>query len=171
MANWVRDVIEADPVRNNWPVLKRARNSIHLRRPDGQIEASFTAKPMHFKNAASGRWEAIDTYLRDIGGGVLSGHGTPAEIATDGTVRLKQGAYSQRTTRVGLYRPGTGNFISKFNVPLGTIQGDELVASGTVWERRLRLTEDGAREELRLTQQPTGLNAQANDWLVLESVI
>lgn len=32
MANWVREILEANPDLASWPVVKRARRSLHLHR-------------------------------------------------------------------------------------------------------------------------------------------
>lgn len=169
MANWVRDTLNL-PEHANKPVVKRARNALHLRRPDGLIEALFTGLPCHFVNE-SDQWEAIDTDLRDVGAGVLSGRGTPARIDTDGSVKV--GNYSQKPARIVRYRPSTAGVTQMANIPSnGTASGDTYVRSGSGWTYTVRITEVGARHELVLSAVPSlPGGTQATDYICIEEAV
>lgn len=174
MTNWVRDYMERNPELNSLAVHKRARHGLHLRRPSGLIEAHFTGKPCHYLDQSAG-WLPIDTALLLRGDNSYGAPGVPVTISTEGAVSIDGGTYSQKTSRVGLFTPSNRQFSSKFTVPLGSLSDDSLIADGTIggaaWQRVLRLTEDGIREELTLGSLPTGLGAGATDWLVLETVL
>ena len=89
MSNWVKSFLQDNPDKATWPVFKRAKYSIHLRRPDGKIEANFTGAPMHFQDIL-GEWHPLDTKLIAIGS-ELGAPGLPTRIALDGTVRIEEG--------------------------------------------------------------------------------
>jgi len=169
VANWVREFLAAHPEAAALPVVKRARRSLHLRRPDGKIEAHFTGSPI-FYEATPGDWQPLDTEPQyDAARAVWHCPGLDVTVGTDATVRL--GDYSQLTRRVGLFRPSGLLLLGTRDVPLGTRQGDALVADGDWWRVERRITETGYREWLTLKTQPSVPQAKAGDFLVLETVI
>jgi hypothetical protein len=161
----------------NLPVLGRARGSLTFDLGGGVRRSDCVGRRIHFEQApGSGVWLPIDTAIRDIGGGAWGGYGTPARIDGDGTASIEGGTYSQRTLRIGRYRPSTQGLAGMVNVPVGrTVEGDSVVAAGAIgsnsapWEHRLTLTEDGLRETLTLFDLPQIGGTQATDWLVLET--
>jgi hypothetical protein len=166
MANWVADYLERHPDQAALPI-RRDRYGLHVRQPNGTFRAQFTGAPMHYQDA--GEWKPIDTALVRKAATTWGAPGVPVTIDDDGVVSIDGSTYSQRTTRAGLYRPSTQAFSSILTIPRGTLSGDEFIASGPAWERHLRLTEQGLREELILLSQPTNTGAQAGDYLVLET--
>jgi hypothetical protein len=175
MPNWVADFLTAHPEAAS-RIVKRARHSLHVRRDDGQIEAHFTGKPQHYQDG-NGDWQPIDTAIVDLGNGYYGAAGLIVRFnKTNRTVEIVGSGYSQRTTRVGVLRPSTmalrGTPVA---VPVGSVDGDSLVASGVIgganWEHRLRLTEDGVRETLTLASKPTLSGVAGTDYLILETAI
>ena len=167
MANWVTTFLAENPEYNSLAVAKRARRSIHFRRPDGLVEAYFTGKPMHY--AEGNQWKPLDTALRAIGP-EYGAPGVPVRLSSDWTARIEESAYAQRTFRVGLFTPSTRKFSGVFSAPIGAVQDDCLVASGAIWEHRLRLVEDGIKETLTLFEMPS-VQAASTDYLVIETAI
>lgn len=174
MPNWVADWLAAHPEAES-RIVKRARHALHVRRDDGLIDAHFTAAPCHWWDGVD--WRALDTSIVNLGGGYWGAGGLIARInQTTKAVEIVGTGYSQRTTRVGVLRPSTmalrGTPVA---VPVGTVQGDSLVASGVVggaaWTHRLRLTERGVEETLTLAARPTLSNVVGTDYLILETAI
>lgn len=170
MANWVRDYLAAHPELAALPVVKRARHSIHFRRPDGQIEAHFTGKPCHYE-ASPGVWQPIDTDLVDRGG-YHSPTGVPVRI-TDGEVSIEGGAYKQKPARIVSLRPSTGAIQPISQIPGGgTVSGDSVTRTGGGWSHTIRVVEVGVRETLTLTQLPNlPGNVQPTDYLCTETAV
>ncbi len=171
MANWVRSYLEANPNLAAMPVVQRAQHSLHLRRPDGKIEAHHTQVPCHYQDG-NGVWQELDTALVD-GGTFWYAPGTRPRIAkSNRRVSLINGTYSQTTSRIGLLNPTTGGFRSLWTIPAGSVSGDSVV-SGTQnqYEHRITVTEDGLRETLTLLSNPGGMGAQPGEWLVIETLV
>jgi hypothetical protein len=172
MANWAREYLAANPELAGRPV-ERHQFGMTFQRPDGTFEGHFVGTPAHYE-VAPGVWEPIDTALIDHGDHI-SGTGTKTRLQSDGTAQIGGGTFSQRTTRVGIFRPSTQSIVVAVNVPGRSIQDDSLVAGGNVggahWEHRLQLHETGLRELWTLDSLPTIPGVQAGDWLVLETVI
>jgi hypothetical protein len=172
MANWAKTFLlenDIDPAR----IAKRARHSLHLYTgtagSKGRV-GHFVGKPCHYLDGKE--WREIDTALQEQAGGWLGAPGLPVRInATTKATEIIGSGYSQRTTRVGLYNPTSKAFSGLVNVPVGSVSGDCLIASGAKWQHILRLTEDGVREELMLTERPNIGAAKAGDWFVLETAI
>jgi hypothetical protein len=168
MANWVRDFLTNNPDKAGWAVHKRAQHSLHLRRPDGIIEAHFAGAPMHHN--ALGDWQSLDTALvYNPSGDDYGAPGLRPRLKLDRTNIV--GAYSQRTMRVGLFDTSAMSFASKVTLPTGHVEDDCVVSSGSWWEHRIRLTETGLRETLTIFSKQTIAGAKANDWLVLDTII
>lgn len=169
MANWVQQILEANPELIAWPVAKRARRSLHLRRPDGKILGLFTGAPCHYQDEG-GEWQPLDTMpLYDLGRGLWYCPGLNVVITSEGVVRL--GDYSQWTKRIGLFRPSTMELLGTRDVPLGQREGDALVAERDEWRVERRITENGYREVLTLKVRPDIPQAQVGDFLVLETLV
>lgn len=171
MANWVAEYLAANPELADLPVERRHKYGITLRRPDGQSETHFTGKPCHYE-AAPGDWRPIDTAIQNLGTH-YGAPGVPVRLQLDGTSSIEGGSYSQRTTRVGLFRPSTKAFTVVRNIPVGrAIDGDRLIAQGDFWKHEITLTENGVREELTLLSQPPApAGTKGSDWLVLETLV
>jgi len=169
MANWVREILEANPDLAALPVAKRARRSLHLRRPDGRILGLFTGSPCHYQDEG-GQWQPLDTMpLYDMGRGLWYCPGLNVVITSEGVVRL--GDYSQWTKRIGLFRPSTMELLATRDVPLGNREGDALVAERDEWRVERRITATGYRELLTLKVRPDIPQAQVGDFLVLETLV
>ena len=171
MANWARTLRESSHYAGR-AIVKRDRHSVHFARPDGQIEAVISGAPCHYVDDA-GQWQEIDTAVLWMGDH-YGAAGVPVRLLSDRTVAISNSAYSQRTTRVGLFDPDKRSFSALFSIPVGTVQDDSLVASGTVggaaWEHRLRLTESGVQETLMLAARPS-VQVKSGQWVTLETVI
>jgi hypothetical protein len=176
MANWVRDFLDSHPDHATWLIHKRAKHSLHFRRPDGQIEAHFTGAPCHYQDEL-GDWHELDTALVDLGNGYWGANGLIVRLnKMDRTVEIVGTGYSQRTARVAVLRPSTMAIRgTPVNIPVGTISGDSAIATGVIggaaWEHRLRLTETGVRETITLASKPTISNVLGTDYLVLETIL
>jgi len=167
MANWVSDILQLNPDLAAMPVVKRARRSLHLRRPDGVTLGLFTGAPCHFQDEG-GEWQPLDTMpLYDVGRGLWYCPGLNVVITEAGEVRL--GDYSQWTKRVGLFRPSTMELLGTRDVPLGSRVGDSLVGERDEWRVERRITATGYRELLTLQTKPDLAAAQVGDYLVLET--
>ena len=169
MANWVQQILEANPDLAVLPVAKRARRSLHLRRPDGKILGLFTGGPIHYQDEQD-EWQPLDTMpLYDIGRGLWYCPGLNVVITSVGVVHL--GDYSQHTRRIGLFRPSTMELLGTRDVPLGQREGDTLVAERDEWRVERRITAIGYRETLTLKVRPDIPQAQVSDFLVLETLV
>jgi len=169
MANWVREILEANPDLAALPVAKRARRSLHLRCPDGKILGLFPTGPCHYQDEL-GQWQALDTMpLYDVGGSIWYCPGLNVVITGEGVVRL--GDYSQWTKRIGLFRPSTMELLATRDVPLGNREGDALVAERDEWRVERKITATGYRETLTLKVRPVIPQAQVGDFLVLETLV
>lgn len=174
MANWAVEYLAAHPELASLPLVQRHRHGFTHLRPDGLYETTIVGMPAHYE-ASPGDWQPIDTTLQ-----WLTDHygapGVPVLLLGDGTSEIDGGTYSQRTVRVGILRPSTQSIIVAVDVPIGRmVNGDTLSASGVVggahWTHELRLVEDGLREVLTLESLPDIPQAQAGDYLVLETQI
>lgn len=169
MGNWVQQILEANPELAAWPVVKRARRSLHLRRPDGKTLGLFTGAPIHYRDEQD-EWQPLDTMpLYDVGRGLWYCPGLNVVITSEGVVRL--GDYSQWTKRIGLFRPSTMELLGTRDVPLGQREGDALVAERDEWRVERRITATGYRELLTLKVKPDIPQAQVGDFLVLETLV
>jgi hypothetical protein len=169
MANWARTLIDQ---MGRGP-LRRARSAVHFDLGGGQKVAQCVGKPIHWWSNADG-WGEIDTALRyDAARDEWRGTGTPAVIKPDGTVLIDgdQGGWYQRMNRVALYRPSTRQVIGVRTLPAFATDGERRVREHGVWRHELLNIEDGLREQLILLDRPTGLSAQANDWLMIETLV
>lgn len=165
---WVDRVIRNNPELADLPIARRARNSIHLRKPGGENVALISPAPIHYLDGKE--WKEISTALQyDAESGEYHAPGLPVRLTLDRLTKI--GAYSQHTKRVGLWRPSEHAFIGQFDLPKGTIEGDSLVASGDWWEHRIRVTDIGLEETLTITKKKSILGARVTDWLVLETAI
>jgi hypothetical protein len=165
--NFVRDFLERNPDLARYPV-QRARFGLHFQVGPKERQAVFTGAPMHFWDDVEG-WLPLDTEpVYDAGKGLYYVRGVDVTVADDGTVRV--GKYSQRTTRVGMFRPATSSLLSAVSTPLGGKDVDSLKASGDIWTIERRITETGYREELTLFEQPN-IAAQKGDYFVLETQV
>ncbi len=170
MANWVQRVLEMHSELTAWAVIKRARGSVHLRRPDGKILALFSGGPCHYQDEHS-EWQPIDTTpAHDVARGLWRCPGLNVEITDEGVVRL--GSYSQHTRQIGVFRPSSGRLIGgQVAVPLGNKVGDALVAENDDWRMERRITKTGYRERLTLKRRPRIPQAKAGDYLMLETTV
>ena len=171
MANWVAAILEANPELIAWPVVKQARRSLHLRRPDGKTLGLFTSGPIHYQDE-QGEWQPIDTTpIHDDYAGLWYCPGLKVGIGDTATVSLAESDYVQKTTRIGLFRPSTQELLATRDVPLGQREGDALVAERDEWRVERRITATGYRELLTLKVKPDIPQVQVGDFLVLETLI
>jgi hypothetical protein len=169
MSNWVADFLTRNPDLAALPVTKRAKHSLHIRRPDGTIEANFTGAPCHYLDTDN-IWKPLDTKLQVIG----TEYGAPGlrgRFMDDGTVKIKDSLYSHKSTRIGIYDPQTKAFSAVKTIPLGLVSDDKIIAKSGIWKRVLTLTETGVREEIVIQSKPTNTGAGLDDWLVLETAV
>jgi len=156
MANWVADFLLRNPDKAGWSVYKRAKHSLHLRRPDGVIEANFTGAPCHYLEG--GLWKPLDTKLLKIG----TQYGAPglrARLTRSGIVSIENSPYLHQSTRIGIFNTVTKSFSAVKTIPLGAVSDNQIIAESGIWKRVLTLTETGVREEIIIQSKPTSTGA------------
>lgn len=170
MPSWVKEYLKTNPDLAALPVHKRARHSIHFRRPDGEIEAHFVGAPCHYE-ASPGDWQEINTDLVDRGG-YHSPTGVPIRV-TDGEVSIEGGSYKQKPARIVRLRPSTQAVQQIQNIPAGgAVVGSSVVQDGGSWSHTIRFLENGVRETLTLNSQPTFPGGtQPTDYICIETVV
>lgn len=185
---FMKTFLEKKPEYKTLPVVKRDKNSVHFRKPDGSFEANFSAGPINYKDT-DGSWKPIDTTLQQKGD-ELVGSGTPASIKTDGTVEVNGSTHSQKTTGFGWFDPTTAQFSSVQELPQGKAEGDKFVRETSEYKHVLTMLDTGLKEELTLYKIPSVIASTAkqsissgeiaasppaprndNLWLVLETEI
>jgi 5-hydroxyisourate hydrolase-like protein (transthyretin family) len=169
MPNWVRDYLTRHPELADRPVYKRGRYGLHTVRPDGQVEAHISLRPVHYRDA-HGDWQPIDTDLVQQPDGSFRGTGVPVTLHPDGRVALDDGAYGQQTTRIGFFDPATRTFSGAYALPAGTVQGNTIRRDQGRYHHVLTLTSSGLVEELVIDSRPP-LGGHAGEWVVLETVV
>jgi len=150
LSNWVADFLTRNPEQASWAVEKRAKHSLHLKRPDGVIEANFTGSPMHYEETA-GVWKPIDTKLLVASGGFYGIPGSDVKVHPDGRVTVDNSDYQQH--------------IALPNAPVGYVDGDRIVREFTGGRHIMRITETGFREEIILDSLPPLSGAAASKFL------
>jgi hypothetical protein len=60
--SWVKDFLARNPQYTEEDIVGRDAYSIHIKRPDGQIEAEFLQNPINYKND-QGAWDTLDTAI------------------------------------------------------------------------------------------------------------
>jgi hypothetical protein len=174
MANWVRDFLITHPDYNVLTVAKRAKHSMHFQR-SGYVEANFTGAPMHYLDAVTG-WQPLDTaLLLDTVRQEYGAPGLATRIKLDGSVRIADLAaigttlYGQKTSRVGVLNISTRKFTVTKTLPMGAVDGENIIRETGIYRHVLCNSETGLRETLTLLQAPA--SGAANEWFVLETVI
>jgi hypothetical protein len=173
MSNWVASLLAYHPELAGLAVVKRARRSLHLQLPGGEVLGQFTGAPCHYQR--DGQWLPLDTALQlDSARNEYGAPGLRVRLSPAGLVRVMRGAdpdstlHRQQTTRVGILDIGDGSLSQVKTLGGGLVDGDSLVRSlGGGVEHRLRLTETGLRETLTLAQALPG--GDDDQWLVLET--
>jgi hypothetical protein len=168
LSNWVADFLTRNPDLAALPIVKRAKHSLHIRRPDGSIEANFTGAPCHYLEG--NEWKPLDTKLLRIG----TEYGAPGlrgRISKNGLVSIFNSGYSHRSTRIGIFNAVTKSFSAVKTIPLGAVSDNQIIAESGIWKRVLTLTETGVREEIIIQSKPTSTGAGLDDWLVLETAV
>lgn len=134
MANWAR----LQEQLTGLPVVKRARNSIHFDKGNGEIVANFSGKPCHYQDT-DGLWKPIDTKLLLLPDGFYGSPHSDVKIHKDG--RVKVGGYQQKSALV--------------DAKEGVVDGDKIVREFKFGTQYLYMKEDGFRQETVITRPPT----------------
>lgn len=139
MANWAR----LQEQLTGLPVVKRARNSIHFDKGNGEIVANFSGKPCHYQDT-DGLWKPIDTKLLLLPDGFYGSPHSDVKIHKDG--RVKAGGYQQKSALV--------------DAKEGVVDGDKIVREFKFGTQYLYMKEDGFRQETVITRPPTTAEAK-----------
>jgi hypothetical protein len=170
MPSWVADYLAANPDLAAMPIHKRAKNSIHFRKPTGQVEAHFVIIPIHY-DAGGGNWQPINTDLVNRGS-YYSPTGVPIRITND-VVSVEGGTYSQKFVSVSSLRPSTGVITEWITISTqGTVNKDKSTHSGNGWSHTTQILPDGVKETLLLNSAPGFLNNLADtDYACIGSIV
>ena len=139
MANWAK----LQEQLTGLPVVKRARNSIHFDKGNGQVVANFSGKPCHYQDT-DGLWKPIDTKLLLLPDGFYGSPHSDVKIHKDG--RVKAGGYQQKSALVAAKE--------------GVVDGDKIVREFKFGTQYLYMKEDGFRQETVITRPPTTAEAK-----------
>ena len=148
-------------------IVKMTENSTHLKKPDGTIEAKFYDKPINYQDE-NGNWHPIDTTLK-LKGDIYRGDGTQVSVGKDGTVRVDGMSLTQKTSRIGYLNPQTQEFTLVAELKEGKIKENKFIREAGSLRHELTLFENGLKEELILSEKPTGW--KFGDLLVLETQV
>ncbi len=139
MANWAK----LQEQLTGLTVVKRARNSIHFDKGNGEIVANFSGKPCHYQDT-DGLWKPIDTKLLLLPDGFYGSPHSDVKIHKDG--RVKAGGYQQKSALVAAKE--------------GVVDGDKIVREFKFGTQYLYMKEDGFRQETVITRPPTTAEAK-----------
>ena len=148
-------------------IVKMTKDSVHVRQPDGTIKAQFYSEPINYQDA-EGNWHPIDTTLK-LKGDIYKGEGTQVSIGKDGTVRVDGMNLTQKTSRIGYLNSDTQNFTPIAELKEGKIKENKFIREAGSLRHELTLSEKGLKEELILSEKPTG--GQSGDLLVIETQV
>ncbi|MCW5874162.1 MAG: hypothetical protein KIS88_05900 [Anaerolineales bacterium] len=165
MSTWIDSYLEhnADLVGR---VAARSAYATHFELGAGVRRALITSAPQYFRSAQG--WQAYDLSLRQDAAARWGAPGAPVRLAPDGTLSFSEGsAYQQRTRSVGVLVDGVYTPLAQ--LPAGRAVGSRLRRETGVFCHELVLTEHGAKEELRLSSFPEGLDT-AEGYLVYETL-
>lgn len=168
MANWVADYFEQHPDVAGLPVAARHRHSLHVHRRGRRQLALVTGAPMHYFAPASRQWLPLDTRLKRRADGTYAAPGLPFVLSPDGGVRLADGAYRQRSWRVGIFANGRFSEIGRLGQ--GRPHQDRLIREAGIFRHETILTPSGLREELTVLESPA-VDATPGSLLVLETLL
>ena len=142
MANWA--ALQEQII--GLPVKKRAKHGIHFDMGEGLVQAVFSGAPCHYLDG--GIYKPIDTKLLIAGDGFYGCPHSDVKIHPDGRVKVDDSDYQQYTALPG--------------EPVGYVDGDRIVREFPPYGYQvLRVTEDGFKEEIVLTQEPPLVGAAA----------
>lgn len=146
MANWVADWLARSDL-SRYPIVRRARHGVHVRKPSGELVGEFTGAPMHYRDS-SGEWLPLDTALRPDGRG-FSAPGGRARVLGDGAVLDRASTYWQRAETVGVL--AGARFVPLATLPdTGRVDGETYVREAGPFRHVARLHESGVREVLHV---------------------
>lgn len=170
MANWLAQHLEQSD-RAGWPVHARDRNSVHVRRPDGVIEAEIATRPLHYRNE-HGLWQPIDTGLvrSTRGGREYRADGVPVSVQADGLVSITGSKHQQRTRRLVIFDVVKQQVVKTLALFGDGIAVDDCLLRGLDSIRHtLQVLPDGLREDVTIRDAISGV--RASEWLMLETEI
>ena len=170
MANWLAQHLEQSD-RTGWQVHMRDRNSVHVRRPDGLIEASIASRPMHYRNER-GVWQPIDTGLMRSTRGrrEYRADGVPVSVQADGLVSIIGSKHQQRTRRLVIFdvvKQQVVKTLAEFGD--GIVVDDCLLRGSDAFQHTLQVLPDGLREDVTIRDAIGG--TKASEWVMLETEI
>lgn len=170
MANWLaKHLDEFD--KAGWPVHRRDRNSLHLRRPDGAIEAEISTSPLHFRSE-NGVWQPIDTALTRStrGSQEYRVDGLPISVRPDGLVSISGTKHRQRTRRLVIFDVAKRQVVKTLaEFGDGVAVDDCLLRGPDSFRHALQVLPDGLREDVTIGDAISGV--RASEWLMLETEI
>lgn len=148
-------------------IVKMTADSVHYKKPDGTIEANFYTAPINYQDA-EGNWHPIDTTLK-LKGDIYKGEGTQVSVGIDGTIRVDGMNLTQRTSKIGYFNPDTKNFTPIAELKEGKIEKNKFIRQTGSLRHELTLSEKGLKEDLILSEKPTGW--KSGDLMVMETQV
>lgn len=146
-------------------VAARSSHATHIELSTGVRRALITGAPQYFRSSQG--WQAYDLNLQADAAARWGAPGAAARLAPDGTLSFSEGsAYRQRTRSVGVL--AGGEYTPLAELPAGRAVGARLRRETGLFRHELVLTEHGAKEELRLSRMPEGLDEAG--YLVYETL-